>query len=212
MPPFVWQANGKGTGFAHDLAQELARRLGRKDPVRFLPWARAVRLTAVGEPFGIFPLARTPDREEQFRWLIPLTRVKYTLITRQQDRRDWTIDSLKSARVVILRGSPIGQHLKEAGFSSIGEATHYWDMLRLLDEGLVQAIYAGEPMLKAAARESQRDWSQYREVGHLGEATLYMACALSIPPIEVERWMQAYQAAELDGTVARLRQRYGLTG
>lgn len=210
LPPFVWQANGKGTGYAHDLAMELSRRLGRNEPVRFLPWARAVRMTAIGEPLGIFPLARTPDREASFRWLIPLMRVHYGLFVRAQDRPEWTIDTLRTARVVVLRGSPIGQHLKDAQFTNVIDATHYWDMLRMLDEGLVQAVYAGAPMLKAAMRESQRDSTQYREAGRLGEATLYMACALSIPQAESQRWIDAFNAAEADGTVARLRQRYGL--
>lgn len=210
LPPFVWQADGRGQGYAHDLAVEMARRLGRPEQVQFFPWARAVKMTAEGEPFGVFPLARTPEREERFRWLVPLQRVDYTLFVRSGAPASLGFDALKAQKVVVLRGSPIINNLREAGFTLVTEATSYRDMLRMLDEDMVAAAYAGTPMLRAAMREAQIPPARYREVARLGEATLYMACSLSIGAAEAQRWVDAYQGLEADGTVQRLRERYGL--
>lgn len=211
LPPFVWQTEGRGQGYAHDLAVEMARRLGRPEQVQFFPWARAVKLTAEGsEPFGVFPLARTPDREERFRWLIPLQRVDYTLFVRSGAPAALGFEALKTQKVVVLRGSPIVNNLREAGFVHITEATSYRDMLRMLDEDMAVAAYAGTPMLRAAMREAQLPPTRYREVARLGEATLYMACSLGIGAGEAQRWIDAYQGLEGDGTVQRLRDRYGL--
>jgi len=210
LPPFVWQADGRGQGYAHDLALAMARRLGRPEQVQFFPWARAVKLTAEGEPYGVFPLARTPDREQGFRWLIPLQRVDYTLFVRAAAPPELGLESLKTHKVVVLRGSPIINNLRAAGFQQLTDATSYRDMLRMLDEGMVAAAYAGRPMLRAAMREAQLAPARYREVANLGEAVLYMACSLSIGAEEAQRWVEAHKALEADGTAARLRERYGL--
>jgi len=72
LPPFAWESAGVPHGLAQDLAVAMAQRLGRPTQVTYLPWARAVRTVEQGDHYGIFPLARTPDREARFRWLVPL--------------------------------------------------------------------------------------------------------------------------------------------
>lgn len=207
LPPWGWRTPSGAQGYAHDLVTAMAQRLGRKVDVAYYPWARAVRLAEQGEAVGVFPLARTPDREAKFRWLIPLMPVRYIFLTPATDKPP-TLDELRRHHVGVLRGSPIIQNLRAERFTSVVEAKDYNDLLRMLSQHTIDAIYAGGPMLDAAIDQYGYDRSQFSSHVTLGEATLYLAASLSAADRECELWRKAYAALEEDGTVARLRRRY----
>ncbi|MEJ6003507.1 substrate-binding periplasmic protein [Paucibacter soli] len=207
LPPFVWQGSQGPEGYAYELAQQMSQRLGRNDVVEFYPWARAVRMAEEGEIFGIFPLARTPDREAKFRWLILLAHVRYSFIGRAGEP-NLSLDQLRPARIGVLRGSPIIKNLQAEKFTSITEAKDYRDLLRMLRSDMLTAVYAGAPMLQAAIEQYGYARDEFKTHTSLGEADLYMGSSLRLPDAEAERWLQAYQQLVADGTVARLQQRY----
>lgn len=208
LPPFAWQAPDGPRGYAYELAVAMAKRQGRKPAVEFYPWARAVKMTAEGDSYGVFPLARTPDREALFRWLIPLVRVNYTFFARASSTEPNSFEQLRNAKVAVLRGSPIIRNLQAQQFRDIVEAKDYRDMLRLLNDGIIGAVYAGTPMLQAAMIEYGGRLSDYRAIATLGDAELYMAASLKLDQAEGERWIAAYRELERDGTVARLQRRF----
>lgn len=207
LPPFAWAAPGGPRGFAHDLAVAMAERLGRPGVVQYVPWARAVRAVEQGGHYGIFPLARTPDREARFQWLIPLMTVRYGLYTLATESR-LELDQLRPLKVGVLRGSPIAANLRAERFTSIVEAKDYRDLLRMLREQAVEAVYAGTPMLEAAMDEYGQPRTHFVLQATIGEAMLYMAASLRLDPAEARLWVDAYRHLEDDGTVARLRRRY----
>ncbi|MCV2368797.1 substrate-binding periplasmic protein [Roseateles oligotrophus] len=209
LPPFVWQSHDGPQGLAYELAAQMSAKVGRPMALSFYPWARAVRMTEGGPNYGVFPLARTPDREAQFKWLIPLAHVNYTFFGRSGSSVDLDdLNALRAQRVGVLRGSPIINNLQAERFQHVVQAKDYKELLRLLAEGIVAAAYAGEPMLRAAIDEFNFKPQDFRSGLSLKSAELYMATSLTLDPAEEERWLQAYRALQLDGTVARLQKKY----
>jgi polar amino acid transport system substrate-binding protein len=207
LPPWSWRTPAGPQGYAHDLVMAMMQRLGRNGTVSYFPWARAVRLTEQGEAVGVFPLARTPDREARFRWLIPLSAVRYVFLTAAADG-PVTLDALRQRPVGVLRGSPIVRNLRAQRFTRVVEAKDYSDLLRMLSQRVIHAIYAGGPMLDAAIEQYGYERAQFASHLSLGESTLYIAASLRLPDPEAALWLKAYAALEEDGTVARLRRRY----
>ncbi len=207
LPPFAWDAPGGGRGFAHDLALAMAERLGRPARVVYVPWARAVRMAQQGPNYGVFPLARTPDREAGFQWLVPLMTVRYGLYTLATESR-LSLAELRALRVGVLRGSPIIANLRSDGFTQIVEAKDYRDLLRLLRYRTLDVVYAGTPMLESAMDQYEQPRLLFALQATLGEATLYMAASLSLEASEAQRWVSAYRQLEKEGVVSRLRRRY----
>jgi polar amino acid transport system substrate-binding protein len=214
LPPFVWRAqDGQGgqspQGLAYELAILMAAKMSRPIEVQFYPWARAVRMTQEGTSYGVFPLARTADREGQFKWLIPLLHVQYRFFGRAGDGLDLQdLETLRASRVGVLRGSPIIKNLQTENFATVITAKDYKDLLRLLTEGIVDAAYAGEPMLLAAIDEYKLKPQDFRVGASLKSAELYMATSLALEPAEAERWLQAYRELQKEGVVARLQKKY----
>jgi polar amino acid transport system substrate-binding protein len=207
LPPFALDSPAGSRGFAHDLAMAMAQRLGRPQEVTYVPWARAVRMAEQGPNVGVFPLARTPDREANFQWLVPLMTVRYGLYTLATESR-LELEQLRPLRVGVLRGSPIAANLRAERFKTIIEAKDYRDLLRLLRARTLDAVYAGTPMLEAAMDEYGQARPLFVLQTTLGEATLYMAASLHADAAETQRWVAAYRQLEDDGTVMRLRRRY----
>jgi len=207
LPPFAWAAPEGPRGFAHELAVAMAERLGRPAKVQYVPWARAVRMAEHGAQYGIFPLARTPDRESRFQWLVSLMTVRYGVYTLATES-PLELDQLRSLRVGVLRGSPIAANLRAERFTTLIEAKDYRDLLRLLRERTLDAVYAGMPMLEAAMDEYGQPRSHFVLQTTIGEARLYMAASLGLPAAEAKLWVAAYRQLEDDGTVARIRRRY----
>lgn len=207
LPPFAWRAADGARGYAHELVLMLAQHMGRSTQVSYYPWARAVQLTERSDRVGIFPLARTPDREKRFQWLVPLTTVRYVFITPATARR-LSLDDLRTVRVGVLRGSPIVRNLRAESFTTIVEGKDYRDLLRMLVGGSLDAVYAGAPMMDAAMVEYGYTRQQFMTHHSLGEARLYVAASLGLAPEEAQLWRKAYQQLEDDGSVERLRRRY----
>lgn len=213
LPPFAWKDGENPRGYGIDLIAAMANRLGRPVAISPVPWARAVVTTREGSHYGVLPLARTPDREDHFRWLIKLAHVQYTFFAhRKQDGATVIndIEALRTRKIGVLRGSPIINNLQTAKFTQIVAATNYNDLLRLLEMGAIDAAYAGQPMLLAAIRLSSFPENTFVAGTSLGSADLYIGTSLKLDADEVERWSSAYKALQNDGTVAKLRRKYDL--
>ena len=213
LPPFAWKEANKPRGYGVDLIAAMAGRMGRSVDISPVPWARAVATTREGDHYGVLPLARTPDREDQFRWLIKLTQVRYTFFAhRKQEGAAHIndIDALRTRKIGVLRGSPIINNLQAGRFTQIVTATNYNDLLRLLELGAIDAAYAGQPMFLAAIRQTSFPENDFVTGASLGSADLYLGASLKLDGEEAERWVNAYKALLNDGTVAKLRRRYDL--
>lgn len=216
LPPFAWQEGAEAKGFANDLVKAMAQKLGRDSQVVFYPWARAVKLTTEKSNFGIFPLARTPDREHDFVWLIPLVKVDYVFLETNTNAVARAVEGearlaqLRTRRVGVLRGSPIINNLQARHFEHITEGKDYEELLRMLSSGLVDAVYAGRPMILASIVPAGYGQGAFRVNGVLGDATLYMAASKGVAAEEASLWRGAYTTLVKDGTVLKLQKKYGL--
>lgn len=207
LPPFAWRSSRGAHGYAHELVLMMAQQIGRAVQVSYYPWARAVQQAERSSQVGIFPLARTPDREHRFQWLVPLMTARYVLITLATGKR-LTLAQLRAQRVGVLRGSPIVQNLQAERFTTVVDGKDYKDLLRMLANGTLDAVYAGAPMLDAAMVQYGYARRQFEIQQSLGEARLYMAASLGTAPEEARLWQKAYQQLVDDGSVERLRRRY----
>lgn len=216
LPPYIWQEDGVARGYGTELIAAISQRLGRKPDIEFFPWARAVMMAREGNQYAVLPLLRSPDREAQYQWLILLDHVKYSFFTRRteggSEARAYaqTLDGLRDRQVGVLRGSPIIKRLQAERFTKIVEETSYADLLRQLDRGVLDAVYAGYPMLSSVIQKSDYPPGRFDVGTSLGDGDLYIGASLKIDPAEAETLLKAYDGLRRDGTVARLRSKYSL--
>ena len=64
------------TGISIEIVQEIQKQLGNSDPIKVLPWNRALKLLTKNKNNALFSTARTPDREDKYKWVGPLSKLE----------------------------------------------------------------------------------------------------------------------------------------
>lgn len=209
LPPFAIQNSAGRPGVLIELVQAVFARAGLHSTVTFLPWARAQREATSQPRVMLLPQTRTPAREAQFQWLLPLTMQHFSFMSLAHKPRVDNLDQAKQHKVGVLRGSPHAQRLQELGFDPrrVVLASGHDDLQRMLKLQMVDAIYGGELI----ALYSATHFGQALQVGHTVESgEVWLAAGSGILPDEQRRMAEAHAALEADRLTERLFQRYGL--
>ena len=79
IPPYVTQQKGVLVGSLVPVVNQYLEERGFKANMSLLPWSAAFRRTIATPNSLLFPVDRTPAREELFHWLKPLVTTNYYL-------------------------------------------------------------------------------------------------------------------------------------
>lgn len=213
LPPMAMPGEPGHRGVLLDLVEVLLRRADLPAAPEFFPWARATLLASVNPRTLILPLNRTPEREQQFQWLVKLYTQRFTFMTLAAAPRIDRTEQLQRVRVAGLRGSSNLDRLRRLGMtpSQIYTSSSVTDMQRALERGLVDGIYGSELIHVDAWRRSGRDPGLLQTGLVLESADIWLAAHSGITDAEQARLRQAHEALVADGSVERLFRRYGLT-
>lgn len=212
LPPFAVDAQPDRPGVLVELVELLLRRCGQPGRVEFFPWARALA-TASNQPrVAILPLTRTPEREPQFQWLLKLYVQHFVFINRVGQPPVASPEQARQLRLVVLRGSPNLAQLQRNGFNigQVAQASSVDDMLRMLDRGVVDAIYGGDVINMDKVRSSGRDAAAYQVGLPLESGEVWLAASGGFSDAEQQQLKEAHQALLREGAVERLFRAYGI--
>ena len=212
MPPFSIEHDAAGRGFLVELVEELGQRAGNPLRVEFVPWARAVALAGRAPKTAAFPLTRTPEREDKYRWIAKLAVQHFVFISQHSTPVVDDVSGAKGKRVGILRGSPHIVGLVERGLprANIIEETTVSDLLKRLDAGTIDFAFGSQEIWGYTLNQRRGAELNYRYSKPLYEGDIWLGGAPDILDADIEAWRRAVQSAESDGTIRRLRLKYRL--
>ncbi len=72
-PPYNFKEEGKVTGFAVELLRAIAKQAGTEIPIKLGPWKRFLKEVTKTPNTIIFTATRNEDREDQFKWIGPIS-------------------------------------------------------------------------------------------------------------------------------------------
>lgn len=159
-----------------DKALEEARRLGFHGDIEWMPWARAVQEARRGGPALVFPLLRSPEREAAWQWLRRLGREQWVLwVRRDVAAVAASAAGLQALRVGVVRGSLLGDRLRNQGFETLSELSTEEANLRMLAAGRIDAWAT----LSSVSQRLMTPLADLRRLLHaplvLGELDVYLA-------------------------------------
>lgn len=100
-PPYNYFENGELQGISIDLLLAASKSVGsplEKDQIRLQPWPRGYRSIQADKDTVLFAMARTPQREDKFKWAGPIGDTRIVVIAK------------KSARVNITQGQDLAKY------------------------------------------------------------------------------------------------------
>lgn len=201
-PPFNYEIDGKPAGMSVELAQAVQEVLGKPRKIEFMPWNRAYRL-ALNEPnVLVFSMARTPERENKFRWVESIHERKIFLY-KLKKRHDIKVDSIDDARRYKV-GANTENDASTRGLLELGfvigknvELIHGKDHQNLskLILGRVDMIVSTDTAMNYEVRKAGLSINDF-------EATI------PLPVSEREKYFFAFSLGTLDSTVAEFQRAF----
>jgi polar amino acid transport system substrate-binding protein len=115
LPPYNYMENGTLKGLSVDLLEAITEKMGKKvtgEEINLVPWTEGYQAVLTQNNTVLFSTARTPEREQSFKWAGPFYSDRYVLFARPD--RGITIESpedLKEYRIGVITDDAVIQQL-----------------------------------------------------------------------------------------------------
>ena len=214
FPPYNMAKNGKNfaqdeniNGIAVDIVREIFKRADIPYSLTLRsPWERIYKLALENPGYGVFVMARLPEREKLFKWVGPIGPDDWIMLA----KADSTIalDSLEQARkykIGAYKGDAIAETLAKQGLNPI-VVLRDQDNAKKLVSGQIDLWATGDPAGRYLAR--QDGVNDLKTVLRFNSAELYLALNKDVPDEVVARLQAALDELRKEGAVDAIMARY----
>jgi len=215
-PPFHYEENGIVVGQGTETVQAVLDVLSIKARIEIYPWVRAYQMALNNRNTLIYGIARTPQRENLFKWIGVSSPVRYCLfaLTSRNDIHVNTLIDAKQYKIGTVRDDIIELYLIENGFQIrkdiepnssyeanfkklINQRVDLWGVVDLTAHYLVQSNQYPKNIIKEVYC--------LKEISTEGA---YMAFSKNTPEALVDQFRQALKKIREDGTYDKILAKY----
>jgi polar amino acid transport system substrate-binding protein len=206
-PPSSYEF-GHGTssevrGSSIDILNEIQARTGYINNINLTLWNNAYAIVQYLPNSAIFATARTPERENMFQWVGPISSNRTCFYTRSS--LGLTIETLEQAKALQSIATPNGwcthDFLKNNNFQNIvATSLTPQDAFNQLINGEVQALLLPDMDVKWLADINGVPMSDLTQQMEAAIFNSYIAFSLNTPASTVQQWQSHLNAMKADGT------------
>jgi polar amino acid transport system substrate-binding protein len=214
FPPYNMAKNGKN--FAQDeningIAVDIVREMFKRAEVTYsltlrFPWERIYKLALEKPGYGVFVMARLPDREKLFKWVGPIGPDDWIMLAKADSKIN--LESLEQARkykIGAYKGDAIAETLAKQGLNPI-VVLRDQDNAKKLVSGQIDLWATGDPAGRYLAR--QEGVNGLKTVLRFNSAELYLALNKDVPDEVVAKLQAALDQLRKEGMVDEIMARY----
>lgn len=212
FPPYTYPVGKEGAGAIHDITKEMIQRLGYKNKIEFIPWARA-RFEAENNPdIVLLPLARTKEREDKYTWLLHVLDDPYVLVTLKNSQVNISsIESSRHLKIGILTSSVADNLLRELGYTNIIPASTDVQNVKKLKLGRIDAWVAPLSCIGQYKKEAELGKEDMRVGATLTILKEYVGASKKLDKKIAAQWAKTFEEMKKDGTYQVIMKKYGMT-
>jgi len=209
--PFSYRQDGAIQGYCTDSVRATLAAARLPYQVDIQPWARIYTTTLARPGTLMYPVARTPERENKFKWIGPLVSNRIALF-RKKGRGDVVVHSLDDARryrIGVVNMDFREEYLRRKGFADGGDKTL---MVVSSSDLLLPMLQAGRidlvPLGLAKCAPHGLDCSQIEPVYVLSEleSGLYMVFNRDTSDALVQQVREGFERIRRSGRLAHIMQ------
>ena len=194
VPPYITHKNGVLVGSLVPVVNQYLEERGFKANMSLLPWSAAFRRTIATPNSLLFPVDRTPAREELFHWLQPLVTTSYylyglkgsvdpstTLVDVIEDGAlvSCTLNSIQ-CEILLQSGVPDNKIMRIEGASIRRRLT------LMVAERNYYTVFDPEVLADLTVRQNLAS-DELIQLHKVGEKTSYLAASKDMPGVLLER-------------------------
>ena len=202
---------GKVVGTATEVVELSLKQAGFADyQISLYPWARSYDMALKEPNVLIYLIARTPAREQQFKWAGEIMKIQYHFYRLKE--RNVVVKTLADAKnytIGVLRDDVRHQFLKEKSFTRLVVLAQQADLFRQLLSGQIDLIPLTEGDAASLCKEANVHCDSLEKIFTLDVLStgLYMAYSNSTPDSVVERTKVAFEKLKAAGTIKNIMEK-----
>ncbi|MGV8887002.1 MAG: substrate-binding periplasmic protein [Pseudomonas sp.] len=214
FPPYNMAKNGKNfaqdeniNGIAVDIVREMFKRANvtYSLTLRF-PWERIYKIALEKPGYGVFVMARLPDRENLFKWVGPIGPDDWIMLAKADSNITLeTLDQARKYKIGAYKGDAIAETLAKQGLKPI-VVLRDQDNAKKLVNGQIDLWATGDPAGRYLAR--QDGVTGLKTVMRFNSAELYLALNKDVPDETVAKLQAALDQLRKEGVVDDIMARY----
>jgi polar amino acid transport system substrate-binding protein len=214
FPPYNMAKNGKNfaqgeniNGIAVDIVREMFKRAGINYSLTLrFPWERIYKLALEQPGYGVFVMARLPDREKLFKWVGPIGPDDWIMLAKADSKI--SLESLEQAhsyKIGAYKGDAIAETLDKQGLAPLVVLRDQDNAKKLLS-GQIDLWATGDPAGRYLAK--QEGITGLKTVLRFNSAELYLALNKDVPDTTVAKLQAALDELRKEGLVDEIMGRY----
>ena len=214
FPPYNRAKNGKN--FAQDeningIAVDIVREMFKRADVTYsltlrFPWERIYKLALEKPGYGVFVMARLPDREKLFKWVGPIGPDDWIMLAKADSKISLeTLEDARKYKIGAYKGDAIAETLAKQGLKPI-VVLRDQDNAKKLTSGQIDLWATGDPAGRYLAR--QDGVTGLKTVLRFNSAELYLALNKDVPDETVAKLQAALDQLRKEGVVDEIMGRY----
>lgn len=192
-PFIVADDKGKLSGYAVELVNAVLTEADISQQILLAPWTRIEKEARIKSNVLVFALARTPEREEHYHWITPITANMFGLYSANGQTPLRDINQVKILPSVGVLGGDIREQILQAnGASKIMTYDNWSTTLEAMLDGKVSAMFFSDAGISIFCQRLERDCSDVERI--LSYRTTYSYLVLSKPgtdPLLAQRLQEA---------------------
>jgi polar amino acid transport system substrate-binding protein len=208
--PLSYFDDGKLTGMAVEVVEQLIQRTGASASIQVVPWTRGYHQVQREANTGLFSIVRTARRESLFQWVGPIALGHTSFYARRGARLN--VRSLKDVErfstVAVPKQWYSYEYLSDKGLKNLYAVPTPQHMTKMFKHGRIELLVASSLALDDMLAEqgmSARDVElQFTLMG----TNSYIAFSKNTDPALVQRWQQALDQLTRDGGLLRIHRRW----
>ena len=202
--------DGSLTGIAIDVVKEIQKRVGSKEPIELVPWARSYQELQTDPNVALFSTNRTAERNPLFQWVGPLDEVTHSFYVKADSKI--VIKSMEDAKklhtIGVYKDDVRDLVLTKAGFTNLDRATDNLTNVKKLMLGRLDAFAVSSGEIPDLAKGAGCKVTDMKEAFPFLKAQVFIAFSKKTPEATVKAWQDALDAMKKDKTFETIYRKY----
>ena len=211
VPPASWKEGEEVTGRETEKIREMLARAGIAYQIDILPWKRGYTLAQRQANTCIYSTSRTPERENQFKWIGPTDEAEWVFIGRPDHKFPLrTLEDARPLRIGTYHGDARDEFLRARGFNVEPVQSDASNPKKLLLNRIDVWAIGMRVGSQAPSRFPEIESGELVPLLAFHKVKVYLACNPGLPDALVDKMNAALDGMRRDGTFARLERKYAL--
>ncbi|GHE98413.1 substrate-binding periplasmic protein [Thalassotalea profundi] len=197
-------------GYVVEIVQALQRIIDNKNPIEFVPEARAINISLEKDNVLVFSLSRTAFREKLYHWVAPVLMKRWQVYALQDTELVLNnVDELKAlSSIGVVRGDVREEWLINAEFKNLHSVTHHIQNVKRLIAQRVPVIVYDQTGLAYESKKLALDSSQFIPLITIKQSEVYLVLSGQTAPQILTQWQNAYNRLKVSGQLRTIAQQW----